>query len=239
MSIYPVPKRTSIFNNNDTNEYTINVIDNGGVVTTMRTEITDLSANKQDVIVDLSSNGFLTAGSNISFVTTGSNISVSSTSSGGVTPTHGWVQGSLEITDLNSLITYTNISLTAGSYFMTVYPNFNLISTDNTLLWDNTTCNTDIFSIQLTGVDYTDPANPQDINVYSSIPQGLGVDDRTTSVSRNKKLGSMTFLFELPADQSVVVSAKFSSLTQSRSTVVDISPLSIDTELTFTWIKLA
>ena len=235
MSIYPVPKRTSIFNNASTNEYTLNVIDNGGVLTTLRTEFADLSANR---LLDLSTNGFLTAGSNISFATVGKDITISSTGSGS-SATHGWFQDSLAITDLNSSITYTTLVLTAGSYFMTVYPNLNLISTDNTLLWTNTTCNTDIFSVKLTGVDYTDPANIQDINVYSTIPQGLGVDIRTTSVSCNKKLGSMTFLFELPADQSVVVSAKFSSLTQSRSTVVDISPLSIDTELTFTWIKLA
>ena len=154
-----------------------------------------------------------------------------------IIPTHGYLIDSIEMTTLNSYSDFTTLDLSAGTYSMVVYPNFNLISTDNTLLWNSTTCNTNQFTIKLWGVDHQDPADPQDFDCIATIPIGMGVDDRTTSVSTNKRLGSMSFIFSLPADQSVLVSTKFSSLTQTRASV-DISPLSIDTALTFSWIKL-
>tara|TARA_R110000868_G_scaffold265311_1_gene524148 strand:+ start:258 stop:848 length:591 start_codon:yes stop_codon:yes gene_type:complete len=156
-----------------------------------------------------------------------------------ITLTQGYFQESMEYTSLNSTLAYTTLDLSAGSYMMTVYPNINFISTDNTLLWNAASCNTDQFKITLTGVDYHLPEDPYDMDCIVTIPAGVGVDDRTTSVATNKKLGAMNFTFTLPADQSVAVSIKFSTLTQSRSTLVDLSPNSLDTELTFNWIKLA
>ena len=156
-----------------------------------------------------------------------------------ITLTQEYFIESMEYTSLNSTLAYTTLDLSAGSYMMTIYPNINLISTDNTLLWNSASCNTDQFKITLTGVDYHLPDDPYDMDCIATIPTGVGVDDRTTSVSTNKKLGAMNFTFTLPADQSVVVSIKFTSLTQSRSTLVDLSPNSLDTELTFHWIKMA
>ena len=156
-----------------------------------------------------------------------------------ITLTQGYFQESMEYTSLNSTLAYTTLDLSAGSYMMTIYPNINFISTDNTLLWNSASCNTDQFKITLTGVDYHLPDDPYDMDCIATIPTGVGVDIRTTSVATNKKLGAMNFTFTLPSDQSVAVSIKFSTLTQSRSTLVDLSPNSLDTELTFNWIKMA
>ena len=67
------------------------VVDASGVVADFKAEFQDLSAqvqdlstNKQDVITNLSSSGFLSAGSNITFDTSGSNITINS-SGGGAT----------------------------------------------------------------------------------------------------------------------------------------------------------
>ena len=80
MSIYSEARNKAIFNNSSAKEYTINVVDNGGVLTTVRqnlataeTNITDLSNNKQDLLtagtgIDITNNVISSTGGSSSFV---------------------------------------------------------------------------------------------------------------------------------------------------------------------------
>jgi hypothetical protein len=185
----------------------------------LEVEVADLSTNKQDVITDLSSNGFLTAGTNVTFNTVGSNITINST---GV----GQIQTAFPINQVyNQLnVQYTPegagrlpwaLTLSAGTYIFFFNPTIYIRNTNgDNPVWTSDNCNCSYLSYVLTdsiglGLMYLE------MSIYPDLAVGV---ERI-----EKKLGKQTTYIVL--EEETTLGFHSTMYSPNNNVVVDLDPI--------------
>ena len=171
----------------------------------MDVSMSAVETNKQDVITDLSSNGFLTAGSNITFDTVGSNITINSSGVGNVINAFPL---SRAIFLLNEEYVVEGVgkvdwalTLSAGTYMFVFTPNAYITNSDgDAIIWTSENCNCNYIEYRLGFVGLLR------FSVYPDLSVPVG------NVGYYKKyFGKYTMVFTLEEETTLNLFTTFSS----------------------------